>query len=135
MQSRGGKGVLSCLQGVLRTLGLLIPPLTGLVYSAADQAAIAASGKRLGRGLGPATDVHATLAHDLLAALYRGNNCKAWPVERSHFGSRWIEPITVTPAVRWKVGLGSSDKTPSADSMRPSLERPLQHERRFDVPC
>ncbi len=33
MHSVGGKSVLSRLQGVLNTLGLIIPPLSGLVYS------------------------------------------------------------------------------------------------------
>ena len=31
--SVGGKGVLSRLQGVLSTLGCLIPPMSGIVYS------------------------------------------------------------------------------------------------------
>ena len=110
MHSVGGKGVLSRLQGVLNTFGLLIPPLTGLVYSAAGQAAIAGSDQRCGGGVERVTDIHAKLAedlwhlndlevvaHNLLAALYRTNNWKAWPVDRSHFGSRWIEPIAVAP--------------------------------------
>lgn len=33
MHSVGGKGVLSRLQGVLNTIGLMIPPMTGIVYS------------------------------------------------------------------------------------------------------
>lgn len=117
MHSVGGKGVLSRLQGVLNTLGLLIPPLTGLVYSAAGQAAITGSAKRLVDDQDPVNDIQAKIAedlwqltdlevvaHNLLAALYRTNNWRAWPVDRSHFASRWIEPLVVTPVD------GSSDR-------------------------
>ena len=39
MHSVGGKGVLSRLQGVLSTLGLLIPPMSGTVLSLATELA------------------------------------------------------------------------------------------------
>ncbi len=104
MHSVGGKGVLSRLQGVLNTLGLLLPPLTGWVYSAAAQAAIARLESRHHGDLDPAMLVQAMIAedlwrladleivaHNLLAALYRTNNWKAWSVDREAFDVRWIE--------------------------------------------
>ena len=40
MHSVGGKEVLSRLQGVLSTLGLMIPPMSGMVYSLANHLAL-----------------------------------------------------------------------------------------------
>ena len=40
MHSVGGKSVLSRLQGVLSSLGAVIPPMTGIVISAVGQAAL-----------------------------------------------------------------------------------------------
>lgn len=40
MHSVGGKGVLSRLQGVLNTLGFLIPPMSGMVYALSTQLAL-----------------------------------------------------------------------------------------------
>lgn len=40
MHSVGGKGVLSRLQGVLSTMGLLIPPMSGMVYSLVSDIAL-----------------------------------------------------------------------------------------------
>lgn len=43
MHSVGGKGVLSRLQGVLNTLGFLIPPQSGMVYSLVNKLALETS--------------------------------------------------------------------------------------------
>ena len=48
MHSVGGKGVLSRLQGVLSTMGFLIPPMSGMVYSSL--------GHRLSKGAPKAMD-------------------------------------------------------------------------------
>ncbi|MEN0058076.1 MAG: NAD(P)H-dependent oxidoreductase [Bdellovibrio sp.] len=40
MHSVGGKGVLSRLQGVLSTMGFLIPPMSGMVYSLVSDIAL-----------------------------------------------------------------------------------------------
>jgi chromate reductase len=105
MHSVGGKAVLSRLQGVLNTLGLLIPPLTGWVYSAAAQAALQrdACGQELGDKLSQAVEqaIAADLwrladleivAHNLLEALEQTHRWKAWPVDRAGFDSRWVDP-------------------------------------------
>ena len=105
MHSVGGKGVLSRLQGVLNSLGVLIPPLTGWVYAASGQAAISvfetpaegeAESARVQRSmivddLWRLADLE-IVAHNLLAALYRTNNWKAWPVDRAHYETLWVEP-------------------------------------------
>ena len=43
MHSVGGKGVLSRMQGVLSSLGLLIPPMSGVVYSLSSQMALSSA--------------------------------------------------------------------------------------------
>jgi chromate reductase len=105
MHSVGGKGVLSRLQGVLNTLGLLLPPLTGWVFSAASQTAISGVEHRAeGESHWPTPRDRAVtddlwrlddltiVAHNLLEALYRTHRWQAWPVDRAHFQDRWVEP-------------------------------------------
>jgi chromate reductase len=104
MHSVGGKGVLSRLQGVLNTLGLMIPPLTGWVYSGAAQGAIqhAEALSRTKRkeaddlAISIADDLWRisdleVVAHNLLEAVASTNGWKAWPVDRAQFGRRWID--------------------------------------------
>ncbi len=88
MHSVGGKGVLSRLQGVLNTFGCAIPPMSGLVYSLANQAAIEASA--------PGTDDLwcledvAVVCDNLLTALGLHAAYRAWPTDRARFAERWI---------------------------------------------
>lgn len=104
MHSVGGKGVLSRLQGVLNTLGLMIPPLSGWVYSAAAQGAIQRADAVSKSRTEAADDVAISIAddlwrmsdlevvaHNLLEAVAGTDRWKAWPVDRSQFGSRWID--------------------------------------------
>jgi chromate reductase len=84
----GGKGVLSRLQGVLSTLGCVIPPMSGLVYSLANQAALSSAAAGAEDLWSPA-DID-VIGHNLLAALKPKPNYKAWPVDRTHFSARWI---------------------------------------------
>lgn len=105
MHSVGGKSVLSRLQGVLNTLGLMIPPLCGWVYSATAQAAIdcvqaglscqasdaSALRQQISEDVWCLADLQ-VVAHNLLEATSGSHQWNAWPVERRHFGSRWIEP-------------------------------------------
>lgn len=89
MHSVGGKGVLSRLQGVLNTLGCALPPMSGLVYSLANHAALATQA--------PGTDDLwclddvAIVCHNLLVALGVASGFRAWPVDRERFGARWLE--------------------------------------------
>jgi chromate reductase len=92
MHSVGGKGILSRVQGVLSTLGLLVPPMSGLVYSLASHIAMhdAPSDPEL-------TDfwqLHdcEIIAHNLLEAAIGGRNWRAWPIDRGAADRLWIRP-------------------------------------------
>jgi NAD(P)H-dependent FMN reductase len=90
MHSVGGKGVLSRLQGVLNTFGVLIPPFSGFLYSTVNQLA-------LERGEGPLTEDLWRLSdlevvcHNLLEACHGSTNWRAWPVNRADFDKVWLE--------------------------------------------
>ena len=85
MHSVGGKGVLSRLQGVLSTLGVLIPPMSGLAYSQANHLALQSGGDA---DFWRVEDLE-VVAHNLLAALKLREGWRSWPVE-SDFQSRWF---------------------------------------------
>lgn len=85
----GGKGVLSRLQGVLNTFGCAIPPMSGLVYSLANQAALSTSAAGT-EDLWCLDDV-AIVTHNLLVALGVQAGYRAWSVDRTHFSERWVE--------------------------------------------
>lgn len=86
--SVGGKAVLSRLQGVLNTFGCAIPPMSGMVYSLANQAALS-SGAPGTDDLWCIEDV-GIVCHNLLAALGVHSEYRAWPVDRERFGARWL---------------------------------------------
>lgn len=91
MHSVGGKAVLSRLQGVLNTFGCALPPMSGLVYSFANQAASQSDNAGPGADdLWSVEDV-AIVAHNLLVALGVAHTYRAWPTDRTHFDARWIE--------------------------------------------
>lgn len=92
--SVGGKGVLSRLQGVLATLGCMIPPMSGLVLAKA--AVIAAKhDPQAARDFWCAEDL-AIVCHNLAeaAALRAGRRTPArwrtWPVDRQDYRARWL---------------------------------------------
>lgn len=89
--SVGGKDVLSRLQGVLGTLGLAIPPMTGFVYSLAVHAALRAHHDGDGRRadfwqLGD-LDV---VADNLLEAVSGGRAYRAWAVDGGDPSRAWM---------------------------------------------
>lgn len=105
--SVGGKGVLSRLQGVLVTLGCLIPPMSGVVLSLAAQTAAQSApfepDCRSLPGAAKATDATqdfwcsddlAVVTHNLLAATLQLRlappSWQTWPVDRTGFDQRWI---------------------------------------------
>jgi NAD(P)H-dependent FMN reductase len=88
MHSVGGKGVLSRLQGVLNTLGCLIPPMSGLVYSLAGDLALRADSEFAG-DFWQREDLQ-SVAHNLLQALGPSPNWAAWPVDRADPKRRWL---------------------------------------------
>jgi chromate reductase len=89
MHSVGGKAVLSRLQGVLNTFGCLIPPMSGMVYSLVNQAALrTAEGEALGDVWSPEDVV--IVCHNLLVALGLRTDYRAWPTDRSQYAATWI---------------------------------------------
>jgi multimeric flavodoxin WrbA len=88
MHSVGGKSVLSRLQGVLNTFGCLIPPMSGLVYSAVNQATLH-SGTAATADVWSPEDVD-VVCHNLLVALRVEATYRAWPTDREDFAARWI---------------------------------------------
>jgi len=86
--SVGGKGVLSRLQGVLVTLGCLIPPMSGVVFSKSAQLAVK-------RGAGAmdfwGVEDLKVVAHNLVEAVNGTRRWKAWAVDREEFEKRWME--------------------------------------------
>jgi len=90
MHSVGGKGVLSRLQGVLSTLGLSIPPMSGLVVSLATELAVAhPSALEEARDFWSEDDLEVA-AHNLLEAARGGGAFRAWPVSRADASRRWV---------------------------------------------
>ena len=89
--SAGGKGVLSRLQGVLVTLGCVIPPLSGLVISKAVQLAREGGARAATRDFWSPEDME-VVAHNLLVAARQSRaNWKAWPVDRTDYSRVWLD--------------------------------------------
>ena len=89
MHSVGGKGVLSRLQGVLNTLGLMIPPMSGLVYSLAGQLALDTR-STFSEDFWSLEDID-IVAHNLLTALYKQQSYKPWPVDHKDPKRIWVQ--------------------------------------------
>ncbi len=86
--SVGGKGVLSRLQGVLVTLGCVLPPMSGLVLS---RAALLAGqhAPDAARDFWCRDDL-AVVCHNLVEAATGTRHWKTWPVDREGLSDRWI---------------------------------------------
>jgi hypothetical protein len=98
--STGGKGVLSRLQGVLVTLGCFLPPMSGLVLSRAAVLATRHSPDPVAaRDFWCADDLR-VVCHNLAEAARitssgttgRPPRWRAWPVDRTDFAARWLDP-------------------------------------------
>lgn len=79
MHSVGGKAVLSRLQGVLSTLGLVIPPMSGMTYSLANHLALKAQPNASRADLWSPADLE-VIAKNLLKALSLPRDWAPWPV-------------------------------------------------------
>ncbi|MDO9183161.1 MAG: NAD(P)H-dependent oxidoreductase [Bacteriovorax sp.] len=88
MHSVGGKGVLSRLQGVLNTMGLSIPPMSGFVYSLATHLSLE-SNNEFHDDFWSLTDIE-IIIHNLITAVKHEHDFKAWPVDRKDPGRRWL---------------------------------------------
>lgn len=90
MHSVGGKSVLSRLQGVLSSLGLLLPPMSGLVYSLVGHLALERGGTAHGADFWGREDLD-VVAHNLLEAVGGGRAWRSWAVDREDPRRRWLE--------------------------------------------
>lgn len=85
----GGKGVLSRLQGVLVTMGCLIPPMSGVVVTRAGEVARAHASPDAARDLWGPADIQIAI-HNLVEAAQGTRAFRAWEVDRERFGERWL---------------------------------------------
>lgn len=86
----GAQSVLFRLQGVLTTLGCLIPPMSGLVITKVGEG-LRARAPELCDDVWGLVDV-ATALSNLLAAPYLPGAFRAWPVDSEHYAERWLAP-------------------------------------------
>jgi NAD(P)H-dependent FMN reductase len=93
MHSVGGKGIVSRLQGVLSTMGLAIPPMTGFAYSLACH--LAMSGNAADPELGDfwQLDDLTVIAHNLIEAATGGRGWKTWIIDKRSPSRRWMPEI------------------------------------------
>ncbi len=89
MHSVGGKGVLSRLQGVLNTQGLLIPPMSGMVYSLAQHLALKTESS-FAEDFWSIEDAE-IVVHNLVVSLNQQTSYKTWPVDHKDPKRIWIK--------------------------------------------
>lgn len=94
MHSVGGKGVLSRLQGVLNTIGLAIPPMSGLVYSlsahlAINQATNLKEDSTFNEDFWSLEDIEVVI-HNLITYMLHKKDYKSWPVDHKDPKRRWL---------------------------------------------
>lgn len=90
--SVGGKGVLSRLQGVLSTLGCLIPPMSGMVYAWVSEQLLNDKSKNSAtKDLWSIDDMDDILAN-FQKALQLKVKWKGWPVDRKDYRKVWLRP-------------------------------------------
>lgn len=89
MHSVGGKSILSRLQGVLNTLGMMNPPMSGMVYSLAGKLA-SDHETTFADDFWSLEDLE-TITHNLLEALLPAPKYMAWPVDHKDPKRIWIK--------------------------------------------
>ena len=91
MHSVGGKAVLSRLQGVLNTIGISIPPMSGLVYALTTHLAMAENKEHseFQEDFWSQDDIE-IIIHNLITAVRHQQNFKSWPVDRKDPKRRWL---------------------------------------------
>ncbi len=88
MHSVGGKSVLSRLQGVLSTMGLLIPPMSGMVYSLVNQIALKSKNNHAA-DFWQLDDIDLIL-QNLILACENPLPWKVWPVDKKNPRRKWL---------------------------------------------
>ena len=89
MHSVGGKSILSRMQGVLNTMGFLIPPMSGLVYSLVNQLAAKTKSNHAPDFWSP-EDWFAIL-ENLRVAQNQKAQWKAWPFDNKDPRRIWLK--------------------------------------------
>lgn len=87
MHSVGGKGILSRLQGVQSTFGLLVPPMCGMTYSLANHLAL--QHPSTSADFWSKDDLN-VIASNLLSALTDRPVWKTWTVDREDPHRKWF---------------------------------------------
>jgi multimeric flavodoxin WrbA len=88
MHAVGGKEVLSRLQGVLNTMGLLLPPMTGFTYSLVGHLALETKSE-FAEDFWRLDDLE-IVAANLRVAMEAKARYLAWPVDRQDPSRRWL---------------------------------------------
>lgn len=88
MHSVGGKGVLSRLQGVFNTLGMLIAPMSGFVYSLVNQLALESEHTH-GDDLWSLEDL-SFITHNFKESVKGTHQYQSWPVDKKDPTRIWI---------------------------------------------
>ncbi|MBK9323084.1 MAG: NAD(P)H-dependent oxidoreductase [Bdellovibrionaceae bacterium] len=88
MHSVGGKEVLSRLQGVLSTMGFLIPPMSGMAYSLSGQLSAAHRNKHA-QDFWLLEDLD-IIVKNLKIASEKKFNWQSWAVDRKNFRENWV---------------------------------------------
>ena len=89
--SVGGKGVLSRLQGVLSTLGCMIPPMSGMVYSWVSEQVLKQKVKnQSNQDLWSLNDL-GDILENFQIALNNRIEFKSWPVDKKDYRKVWLK--------------------------------------------
>lgn len=89
MHSVGGKSVLSRLQGVLSTMGFLIPPMSGMVYSLVSELALKSKTSHA-KDFWQMEDIE-LITDNLLKACDLKVKWTTWPVDKSDPTRKWLD--------------------------------------------
>jgi multimeric flavodoxin WrbA len=90
MHSVGGKSILSRLQGVLSSMGFLIPPMSGMVYSLVSDLAMKKRSSEPKDDFWDLADV-LNVIENLRLALEINVGWRSWPVDRKNFRKTWLK--------------------------------------------
>lgn len=89
MHAFGGKSVLSRLQGVLNTMGMIIPPMSGMVYALSTQQAMAQD-DHFAKDFWSIEDLEIVL-HNLVTTTKKEYQFKPWPVDKKDPKRLWLK--------------------------------------------
>ena len=88
MHSVGGKGVLSRLQGVLNTQGLMIPPMSGMVFALSTMLAERVT-STFHDDFWNIDDLQ-IVVHNLATAVLKKDDYLCWPMDKKDPKRKWI---------------------------------------------